>query len=264
MIQMTDYARPKTLEEAYTLLNASPKNRLLGGCTFLRMTNLSIATGIDLLALPLSYIHEESGVIHIGATTSFRQLETSEVLQKAFGPVFTTALQHLIGVQLRNSITVGAHVYAKYGFSDLIPLLLALGASVTLYKAGPMTLEDYLETPVKKDILTEVQIPLQGQKAACCGMRNSFSDYSIVSIAVCRAENNWRIAIGARPQQATLAQQAMQLLNNNALTQSVAVQAAKTACETVAFGTNARGSAGYRREITQHLLQGLLLEVGTC
>ena len=46
------------------------------------------------------------------------------------------ALRHIIGVQLRNTATVGGSVWGRFGFSDVITLLLAMDTLVVLY-CGP-------------------------------------------------------------------------------------------------------------------------------
>ena len=82
MFSFKNYLAVTTLEEAYNELLKNKKNIVLGGTSYLRMGNVSYNTAIDLSNLTLNYIREEGEYIHIGAMTSFRDLETNEITQK--------------------------------------------------------------------------------------------------------------------------------------------------------------------------------------
>lgn len=125
-----DYIRPKSLEEAYELLSSNKNSRILGGGAFLRLGSKCINTAIDLCDLDLNYIKETDEGIEIGAMTTFRDLEKSQILKEYFGNLLADALKGIVGVQFRNYVTVGASVYSKYGFSDLITALLALDCTL--------------------------------------------------------------------------------------------------------------------------------------
>ena len=174
-MRIKKYVKPKTLQEAYELLKKGKKNQLLAGCTFLRITDTFIDTGIDIMDLGLDYIDKSADFIRMGATTPLRKIELDRNIAAAADDAFAEILGHLIGIQLRNSITIGAHVYSRYGFSDIITLLLALDASVKLYSAGERRLEDFLKDPGERDILTEVIIPLKPRCTRVYSMHNSYS-----------------------------------------------------------------------------------------
>lgn len=42
------------------------------------------------------------------------------------------SLRHIVGVQFRNLATVGGSLWGRFGFSDVLTLLLALDAQVEL------------------------------------------------------------------------------------------------------------------------------------
>lgn len=263
-MQFSKYVKAQSLEEAYVLLNESRKNKLLAGCTFLRMTNISINTAIDILPLGLDYIKQEGNDICIGATTSLREIETNELIQSHFGSVFKDTLVHLIGVQLRNHITIGAHVYSKFGFSDIIPLLLVLDASVVLFKNKTLKLADYMNLRITKDILTEIRIPVRNQRTVVYAMRNSYADYSILSTVVGKTSAGYRICVGARPAAAAFANNAMDYLNSKPYEIGDSEIAAKIAAEELIFGDNIRGSAEYRKTICENILKQSIEEVSLC
>ena len=120
MFKLQDLVQPDTLEEAYKTLTAKRNNTVLGGCAFLRMGSKNISTGIDLSKLKLDYIQEQNGYVEIGAMASFREVENDTLLRASFCGVISKAVSNIIGVQFRNVVTVGASVFSKYGFSDIL------------------------------------------------------------------------------------------------------------------------------------------------
>lgn len=251
-MEIKEYRRAASLDEAYALLSKSPQNCVLGGCTFLRKTQRAVNLAIDLTDLGLRYICETGDEVRIGAYTTLRDMELSPVIPAAFGTVFHEAFRHLIGVQLRTHITIGAHVYARFGFSDLIPVLLSLNTRVRLYRGGEMPLNDFLlagAKDVKGDILIELIVPKEGRAAKVQMMRSSYNDYSILCLAVSRVGDDWIIASGARPSRAALAPETMAALRHTPPTPETIPALAQSVADEFRFGTNLRGSAEYRRAL---------------
>jgi len=261
LFTLVDLLQPDTIAEAYEVLMEKRNNGILGGCAFLRLGSSRIGTGIELSKLNLDYIIEQDEYIEIGAMTTFRSLETSGVLQEYFNGVISQAVSHIIGVQFRNVVTVGASVYAKYGFSDLITALLALETEVELYKGGRMPLLQFLEQAYEKDLLTRIFIKKSQRRAAYGNLRNSASDFPIVNVAVSCLDQVWRIVAGARPARAKIAVQASAALTagNHNVDEIAAI-----AVEELAFGTNARGTAQYRKAVCQVLITRAIQEVLQC
>ena len=86
---------------------------------------------------------EDEDSFTIGAMTSLRALETHEGLQEAFGSLLKDALKDIVGVQFRNTATLGGSLYSRFGFSDVLCALLCLDAEVILYKQGRISLQEY-------------------------------------------------------------------------------------------------------------------------
>jgi len=204
---LLDLVQPDTLDEAYKILTSRRNNVILGGCAFLRMGSQRIGTGVELSKLNLNYITEQAGCIEIGASTTFRDIETSPVLNECFNGILPKAVSNIIGVQFRNVVTVGASVFSKYGFSDFITALLSLDTEVELYKGGRMPLQEFLDKPYTKDILTRIFIAKNDRKADYQSLRNSASDYPILNAAVSILDGQWTVVVGARPSRAKIARQ---------------------------------------------------------
>ncbi|MDR3146605.1 MAG: FAD binding domain-containing protein [Treponema sp.] len=251
-MKIREYRRAASLEEAWALLGESKDNCVLGGGVFLHKTSRQINIAVDLVDCGLCYIRETDADVLIGAYTCLRDIETSPLIRREFGSAFTEVLRHLIGVQLRNHITIGAHVYARFGFSDIIPVLLALNAGICLFRHGGMTLKDFMRAEArtfKGDILTEIRIPKEGRKTKVQMMRNSYADYSILCLAVSRSGGDWIVVAGARPGGAAFAEGAMSRLRSAPVSAEAIPALAEEIAGEFRFGDNFRASAEYRKEL---------------
>ncbi|MDA8442914.1 MAG: FAD binding domain-containing protein [Peptococcaceae bacterium] len=264
MFTLRDLVQPDTVEEAYKILTDKRNNTVLGGCAYLKMGAKRIGTAVDLSKLQLDYIKEQEGYIEIGAMTSLRALETHSCLLDNFNGIVPLALGNIVGVQLRNVATLGASVFAKYGFSDLLTVLLALDTEVELHQAGRMSLTEFLDRPYAKDILTRIFIKMDGRQASYQCLRNSAGDYPILNVAVSRRNNRWQIVVGARPLKAKFALQTAAALTVNNPEPTEIARIAAAAAQELSFGTNIRATAAYRRAMCKVLVQRALTEVVQC
>lgn len=265
MFTLLNVAQPDTLEAAYNILKEKRSNAVLGGCAYLRMGSQTIHTGVDLSKLGLRYSKDYGSYIEIGAMTSLREVETDAALNNYADGLLPKAVANIIGVQFRNVVTVGASVFMRYGFSDFLTALLALDTEVELVKSGRMALAAFLDTPRSKDILTKIIIHKTKGHAAYQALRNSASDYPLLTVAASRLEGEWKIAVGARPTRARLAVQAAALLREaDNVTAEVMEQAVQTAVDELSFGDNRRASAVYRQAVAKTLIKRAIAEVAAC
>ncbi|MDF2546798.1 MAG: FAD-binding protein [Anaerosolibacter sp.] len=263
MFIINEFIQPQTIEEAYNILVSRRNNAVIGGSAFLRMGSKKINTAVDLSKLGLDYIKDEDGYIEIGAYTTLREVETSPILVNSFSGVISNSVKNIIGIQFRNIVTVGASVFSKYGFSDLITALLALDTEIELYKAGRIPLDDFLKRPFEKDVLIRIFIKKNQRRASFQDLRNSVSDYPILNVAVSRLDNQWTIAVGARPRVAAIAIKASEALSEHLGPENLAYYA-DIAAEELTFGTNERGTAEYRQAMCKVLVKRALMEVLEC
>ncbi|MDU3336544.1 FAD binding domain-containing protein [Paraclostridium bifermentans] len=263
MFTLTDIVQPNTLEEAYSILTKRKNNQILGGTAFLRMGKKRIGTGIELSNLNLDYIKEDDNFIEIGAMTTLRSLETSDIIKNNF-KILTDSVRDIIGVQFRNVVTVGGSVFSKYGFSDLIVALLCLDTEVETFKCGRISLDGFLNKNYEKDILTKIYINKNNKNAVYKSMRNAKSDYPILNVSVSKLENEFKICIGARPQRAKVAIEASQFLSSNQLNDENIEKAINLIKNDIKFGTNMRASKEYREQISKVLVKRAIMEVTKC
>lgn len=261
MFTLINLVQPDTVEEAYRILTEKKNNTVLGGCAFLRMGSKRIGTGIELSKLNLNYIKEDNNYIEIGAYTTFRDLETSPILNRYFDGVIPKSIRDILGVQFRSIVTVGASVYSKYGFSDLIPTLLTLECEVELFKGGRIALEEFIKRPYEKDILTRIFLKKNRRKAIYNNLKNSKSDFSILNVSTSKLNNEFIIAVGARPAVAKIAKKASEYLSQNNINKDSIEKAANIAAEELDFGPNMRSSAEYRKAMCSILVKRAIREV---
>lgn len=269
-MRLESYKKVQSLEEANGLLE-NDKNIILGGGAWLKLGNSKKETGIDLELLELNRIKVIDKNVHIGASTTLYQLETNENLKNVFNGIISKSASKIMGVQVRNIATIGGTVCGKYGFSDLITPLLAIGAILHFYREGNISLEEFLQRKGKhKDILLEVIIPSQESRGELEIFKKTSLDFSLINIAVTQLEasDDIRIAIGARPSVARLS-----VINKTELLDGI--KDFKTNDEelhelhgrvneivkTYNFGTNQRASKEYRIELAKVLLQNCVKAV---
>lgn len=261
MLQIDNYLYASDLKEAYTTLHSVAGSAVLGGCGYLRLGTRKITTAIDLSRLGLDFIRETDGVVEIGAMTSLRTIETNRSTSSLWCGVLESAVRNIVGVQLRNCVTIGGTVAGRYPFSDPITALLALDATLVFHQHGQILLEEYLKGKGCRDILEKVIIPKDGRLAAFNSLRKVKSDYAVLNVAVAKNIESYRIVVGSRPGRAMHVPAAVSYLQKHGLDTKTALEAGRIAAENLQFGDNPRGSGEYRKAVCPILVQRALAEV---
>lgn len=256
MFTAENYVLVESLEEAYEL-NKKRNATIVGGMLWLKMSKRSVKTVIDLSGLGLDKIEEQEDAFSIGCMTSLRQLEMHPALNQQFDGCFKRAVEHIVGVQFRNSATVGGSVFGRYGFSDVLTVLMALDCDVELYKGGVVSIQEFATMPYDNDILVRVIIKKNGAKVSYLTQRLSETDFPVLACAVARTEEGWKISVGARPKKAVLAQHNLSL--EPTVEEVEAVK--KEIADTLSFESNMRGSEAYRSMLCSVLVGRGIAEV---
>lgn len=240
MLKIKNYVFATSLEEAYTL-NQKRSSQIIAGNGWLKMQNRTIATAIDLSALELAYIREDEEWFEIGAMATLRDVELHEGLNAYCAGAVADAVRGIVGVQFRNSVTVGGSVYSRFGFSDVCTILLALNAKVKLYSAGEISLAAYMQQAYDRDVIVSVIIPKEKVRIKYESFRAQATDFPVLNVALSKIENGaYRLAVGARPQRARVFECASVAELEN--------------CE-FTYGTNMRASAQYREILAKALIK---------
>ena len=134
---ITTYHRPKTLDEALTLLTR-PDTFPLGGGTLLSRPTAESVEVVDLQSLGLDIVKKSGNNLEIGATVTLQSLLESEHTPEAM----KSALKLEAPLNIRNSATVAGTLVACDGRSTFAVTLLALDAKVDIKEFEHRDLKD--------------------------------------------------------------------------------------------------------------------------
>ena len=185
MLTIDQYVRAESLEQAYELCQKR-NNVVLGGMLWLKMQDRKVGTAIDLCGLGLNRITETEHAYELGAMVPLRALETHKELNAMTQGAFARSVEHIVGVQFRNCATVGGSVFGRFGFSDVLTLLLALDARVVFQGAGELSLEEFCDRPPFRDILIRIIVPKGTEGTVYLSQRNSATDFPVLTCAIAR------------------------------------------------------------------------------
>lgn len=262
MYTLKNYVKAQTVEQALSLLQENRRNVILGGNMWLRMGNASYHTGIDLSDLGLDTVESDGDGARIGAMATLSVLRDDPLLDRLSHGAFRRAVSPIVGTQFQNMATVGGSLFARFGFSDINTLLLAMNASAEFAGAGIRTAEDYLSDPANKvrDILVRIRIPGNWTGVAFADFRNTSTDLPVLNCACACDGDDFRIVVGARPQRCMLCPKASLAWKNGEAPETVG----KTAAEELVFGTNTRAGAAYRQLLCEQLVAKCVKEASLC
>ena len=245
MMTIREYKRAESLEEAWQL-NQKKNNRVIGGMIWLKMEKINVGTAIDLSGLGLDAIEETEEQFSIGAMVTLRQLELDAGLAAYTNGAVRESVRHIVGVQLRNLATVGGSIYSRFGFSDVLTL------SVELYKGGIVPLAEYATRPYDRDLLVRVIVPKEPAAFCYQSVRNSQTDFPVLTCAAAKTAEGYRFAIGARPGKAVRFDLT---LNAAEMPELLADRFAAEVRAAIKTESNLRGSAEYRNHLAGVLVK---------
>jgi len=126
---ITEYHRPKTLEQALKLIRRKqPNTRPLGGGTVLSAPSAEQVAVVDLQGLGLDKLAHKGNKLHIGAAATLQALMEAEGIQ----PALAAAIRHEAAYTLRQTATVAGSLVAADGRSPFALAMLALAAELVL------------------------------------------------------------------------------------------------------------------------------------
>lgn len=260
MITIQKYIRAQSLEEAWQL-NQNRKNRIVGGMLWMKMSNGSANTAIDLCNLGLDKIEETDDQFSIGAMATLRQIELHEGLNAYTNGAAANAVKDIVGVQFRNMATVGGSIWSRFGFSDVLTAFMSMDSYVELYKGGVIPLEQFAGMKYDNDLLVRLIIKKTPGRFAYQTMRNQRTDFPVIACAVSCLNGEYRAVIGARPSKAMVVRDENSLLNDG-ITEASAKAFAAFVSEKTPTGSNLRGSAAYRTHLIKVLVERCALQLG--
>ena len=265
-----DLAEPASLSEAIKLLNPDdPTIRpIAGGTALMLMMKAGVYTPEKLISLrkiegKYSNIGAGADGLHIGAMTTLGTLERSAEVKK-YTPLISRTLTTLSNIRVRNVATIGGALAHGDPHMDLPPVLMALGASLTVI--GPkgerkLAVQDlfagYYETVLDKDeLIAEVHVPSQGKKKAAYFKvtTGSADDWPALGVAaVIEADGpaikSACIVASAATDKATRLKSAEAVLNGKTIDDKLLADTGEAALQDCEFIADVRGSVPYKREL---------------
>jgi aerobic carbon-monoxide dehydrogenase medium subunit len=265
-----DLAEPTSLAAAIKLLNPDdPSVRpIAGGTALMLMMKAGVFNPEKLISLrkiesKYSEISAGADGLRIGAMTTLGTLERSDDVRK-HAPVITRTLRTLSNVRVRNVATVGGALAHGDPHMDLPPVLMALGATLTVI--GPkgerkLAVEDlfagYYETVLEKDeLIAEVHVASQGSKKASYFKvtTGSADDWPALGVAAVIEANGKAIksaclVASAATDKATRLKSAEAAVAGKTVDDKLLREAGEAALGDCEFIADVRGSVPYKREL---------------
>jgi carbon-monoxide dehydrogenase medium subunit len=171
LLREVEYARPASVQEALRLLGANDGARALaGGQTLINVMKARAASPDVLVDLAdIGELHGielgSDGTLEIGAMTTY-----SEVIDSAEArarPILGEVCSQIADVQVRNRGTIGGNVCSNDPTNHLPPLLVAIGAAMTIVApegeravpAEDFFLGVYMTAAGPGELLTKISVP---------------------------------------------------------------------------------------------------------
>jgi len=263
---------PATIQEACALLaeKGQVAKVLAGGTDLLNKMKHGLVAPAVLISLKqleqLSNIEYEEGKgVLIGARATHNAICNSKLLQEKYLSICEAA-HHMANNQIRNVGTIGGNISNAVPSADLPPILMALGASITLVGTKGervMALEEFFDGPGKTllapdEIIAQIVIPDQsctGSTYIKFGLRRSGA-LAVVGVAVAVTMDgnvckDARIVLGAVAPVPMRAPKAEAMIIGKAVSDDLLEEVgvcASTECKPI---DDIRGSAEYRRDMVR-------------
>ena len=209
LLREVEYARPASVDDAIRLLAAHEGARALaGGQTLLNVMKARAASPdvlVDLNRLDeLRAIGVQGDTLRIGAMATYTQIMGSSEVEVS-RPILAEVAATIADVQVRNRGTIGGNVCSNDPTNHLPPLLVALGATMTIrcesgereVAAADFFLGVYLTAVGEGELLTAVSVPASAQATdGFASVTIGAHGTCIANAAATTADGSAKIALG--------------------------------------------------------------------
>jgi carbon-monoxide dehydrogenase medium subunit len=206
LLREVGYARPRSLGEALELLASNDGARALaGGQTIVNVMKARAASPDALV--DLNGLEELKGIelgadgtLEIGAMTTYTELTASSEARAR--PVLAEVCAQIADVQVRNRGTIGGNVCSNDPTNHLPPLMVAVGARMTIagadgersVPAEEFFLGVYLTAVAPGELLTKIVVPA-GKGDAFASVTLG-ADGTCIASAAASVNGEVRVALG--------------------------------------------------------------------
>ena len=209
LLREVEYARPSSVDDAVRLLASNEGARALAGGQTLVNVMKARAASPDVL-VDLSRLEELRSItvsgdeLRLGAMATYTQIMGSSEVDVS-RPILAEVAAQIADVQVRNRGTIGGNVCSNDPTNHLPPLLVALGASMTIRgESGERTVSaDEFFLGVYMTVVAEGELLLSVSVPAAANAADGFSSITIGRDGTCLANaaaslagDSVRIALG--------------------------------------------------------------------
>jgi carbon-monoxide dehydrogenase medium subunit len=273
------YIAAETVDEAVAALgeHGDEAKILAGGQSLVPLMNLRLAAPAVLV--DVNRVEGLAGIavngsLEIGAVTRQAAVERSAEARAA-APLVAEALRHVAHPPIRSRGTIGGTVAHADPAAEIPAVLLALGGEVVARSPrGERTIpaddlfQGYFTTALEADeLLTAVRFPAQrpGTRTAIQEVARKQADFALAGVAVastvgddgiCESARIVLFGVADRPVRAADAEAAV--ASRRLADESVVVEAARAATESIDPRGDAHASADYRRDVAGVLVRRAL------
>jgi aerobic carbon-monoxide dehydrogenase medium subunit len=265
-----EYHVPSTVAEAVALLGRWQDDAkvIAGSQSLIPMMKLRLATPkhvIDLRKVPgLTGVSEEGGALVIGALTTHRDIESSEIARSRL-PILSEAAGGIGDPQVRNLGTIGGSLAHADPAADWPAVTTALDASVQV--AGPqgqrtVPVEKLITGPLTTvlepgEILVQVRVPLPDARSGSAyeKLPHPASRFAIVGVAAAveldgkGTVQRARVAVTGLGPKVTRATAVEQALQGKATSPDYLTSASRRAADGLELRADSIGSADYKAHL---------------
>ena len=267
-----EYQAPETIDEVFELLERKGEAaRIMAGGTALilfmkqRLVRPEVVVSLRRVA-ELDGVRAQNGTVRIGATVPQRSIEREPIILERF-PVLVETLRKVATPRVRNQATLGGNLTHADPNQDPPVTLIALDASVRLRTRGGERIvrldeffSDYYETVLQpEEILTDILLPAPPPNSGSSYLKflpRTADDYATVAASATVVLGDGlcqdvRIVLGSAGPTVIRARKAEMVLRGQPATEEVLRTAAAAVKDEVDPLSDIRGSAEYKRAMTE-------------
>ena len=265
LLREVSYARPASVEEAVALLSEHDGARALaGGQTLVNVMKQRAASPdvlVDLADLDeLRTISVSGTTLEIGAMATLASIMRSSEVEVS-RPILAEVAATVADVQVRNRGTLGGNICVNDPTNHFPPLMVALGATMTIRRTDgerSVPADEFFvgvfETAVGEgDLLTRIDVPAAGKGTGdgMAGVTLGAHGTYVANAAASVVDGSWRIAlgcVGAVPARASALEQKLAGADVDEAAVRAAVEGLGT---TLDPPSDVHASAEYRRSLAE-------------
>jgi len=206
------YAKPRSLEEAFDLIERPGAKILAGGQSLIPTLNMRLSSPellVDITGLPgLSEIVLDRGTVRIGALVTHAQIEKNSDIKKHV-PMLAEAAKHIAHPAIRNRGTIGGSLALADPAAEYPACAVALQASITIsgrkgdrLVSAAEFFKGLFETALKPgEMVVAVEFPAarKDERSVFLELTRRHGDYAIIGLAAHRAAENRFVYFNAGP-----------------------------------------------------------------